>query len=79
VALFELNDFTMVYNTQIDLVSGLCPDWLVPSKVSNRVGVSLPSREHGNKSSFRNVVLQYLEFRTLDNVQELSDSEWLCS
>jgi hypothetical protein len=35
-------------------------------EVPNRVGVSLPSPEDGNRSSFRNVVFSsYLEFRNL--------------
>jgi hypothetical protein len=39
-------------------------------------GVSLPSPEDENKSSFRNVVFfSYLEFRTMDKVHNASDSE----
>jgi hypothetical protein len=42
----------------------------------NRVGVSLPSPEDGNRCIFRNVVVRsYLEFRTIDNVQKPSNSE----
>jgi hypothetical protein len=45
------------------------------SKGPNRVGVSLPSPEDGNRSSFRNVVFSsYLEFRTMSKVQEPSKS-----
>jgi hypothetical protein len=41
----------------------------------NRLGVSLPSSEDGNKTSFRNVVFSiYLEFPTMYKVQKLSDS-----
>jgi hypothetical protein len=43
--------------------------WAV-SKVPNRVGVSLSSPEDGNRSSFRNVVFKYLEFRTIDKSAE---------
>jgi hypothetical protein len=40
---------------------------LALSKGPNRVGVSLPSPEDGNRSSFRNVVFSsYLEFGTMD-------------
>jgi hypothetical protein len=42
----------------------------------NRIGVSLPSPEEGNRSSFRNVVFySYLEFRTMNKVQKPSDSD----
>jgi hypothetical protein len=41
-----------------------------------RVEVSLPSHEDGNRSGFRNVVFSsYLEFRTMDRVQNLSNSD----
>jgi hypothetical protein len=44
-------------------------------KGPNRVGVTLPSPEDGNMSSYRNVaVSSYLEFRTMDKVQNPSDS-----
>jgi hypothetical protein len=50
---------------------------LALSKGHNKVGVSLPSPEGGNRSSFRNVVFSnYLEFRTMDKVQKPSDSEF---
>jgi hypothetical protein len=42
----------------------------------NGVGISLPSPEDGNRSSFRNVVFsRYLEFRTMDKVHKPSDLE----
>jgi hypothetical protein len=44
---------------------------LALSKRPNRVGVSLPSPEDGNRSSFRNIFL-YLEFWTMDKVQKPS-------
>jgi hypothetical protein len=43
--------------------------------VKNTVGVSLPSPEDGNRSSFRNVVFLYLEFWTMEKVQIPSDPE----
>jgi hypothetical protein len=47
---------------------------------TNRVGVSLPSLEEGNRYSFRNVVSSsYLEFRTRDTVQNPSDLECKCT
>jgi hypothetical protein len=48
---------------------------LALSKEPNRVAVSLPSPEEGNRSSFRNAVFQYLEFRTMDKVQKPSNSK----
>jgi hypothetical protein len=49
---------------------------LALSKEPNRVGVSLPSPEDGNRSSFRNFVFcYYLEFRTMNKVQKPSHSE----
>jgi hypothetical protein len=47
------------------------------SKGPNRVGVSLPSPEDGNRSSFLNVVflLSYLEVRAMNKVHKPSDSE----
>jgi hypothetical protein len=43
---------------------------------SNRVGVSFPSPEDGNSSSFRNAVFfRYLKFRTMDKAQKSNDSE----
>jgi hypothetical protein len=43
---------------------------LALSERPKRVCVSLPSPEDGNRSSFRNVVFSmYLEFRTMDKVQ----------
>jgi hypothetical protein len=49
---------------------------LALSKRLNRIGVSLPSPEDGNRSSFLNVVFsRYLEFRTEDKAQKGSDSE----
>jgi hypothetical protein len=49
---------------------------LALSKGHNRVGVSLPSPEDGNRSSFRNVVFSsYLEFWTMHKAQKPSDSE----
>jgi hypothetical protein len=65
-------------------VTGLldfCPDPVDPkiSKGPNRVGVSLPSPEDGNRSSFRDVVFSgYLEFQTMDRVLKLSESEYAC-
>jgi hypothetical protein len=42
----------------------------------NRVGVSLPSPEDGNRSSFLNVMFSgYLEFRTMHKVQKPGNSE----
>jgi hypothetical protein len=49
---------------------------LTLSKSTNRVGASLPLPEDGNRISLRNVVFsRYLEFRTMDKVQKLGDSE----
>jgi hypothetical protein len=43
---------------------------------SNRAGVSFPSPEDGNTSSFPEVVFSsYLEFRTMDKVNKPSNSE----
>jgi hypothetical protein len=48
---------------------------LARPKGSNRVSVSFPSHEDGNRSSFRNVVFPtYFELRTMDKVQILNDS-----
>jgi hypothetical protein len=46
------------------------------SKGPNRVGVSFPSPENGNRSSIRNVVFSstYLQFRTMDKVQKPRNS-----
>jgi hypothetical protein len=42
----------------------------------NRLGVSLSLPDDGKRSSFRNVVFSgCLEFRTMDKVYKLSDSE----
>jgi hypothetical protein len=49
---------------------------LALSKGPNRVGISLPLPEDGNRPSFRNVVFQYLEFRAMDKVQILGSSEY---
>jgi hypothetical protein len=51
------------------------------SKGPNRVGVSFPSPEDGNRSSFRNALLSsYLEFQTLDKAHIPSDSAgWFLS
>jgi hypothetical protein len=56
-----------------------CVQWLrlAPSKTTNRVGLPPLSPEDGNKSSFRNVVFLYLEFRTMGTVQKPSDSEYV--
>jgi hypothetical protein len=49
---------------------------LVLSKGPKSVGVFLPSSEEGNKSSFRNILFRsFLEFRTTEKVQNLSNSE----
>jgi hypothetical protein len=49
---------------------------LALSKGLNRVGVSFPSPEDVNRSSFRNVVFSsYLEFLMKDTVHEPSDSQ----
>jgi hypothetical protein len=49
---------------------------LVLSKGPNRVDVSLPSPESGNRFSFRNVVCpSYLEFRAIGKVQKPSNFE----
>jgi hypothetical protein len=49
---------------------------LALSKGPNRVGLSLSSPEDGKRSSFRNIAFySYLEFRTMDAVHKLSDSE----
>jgi hypothetical protein len=46
------------------------------SKRPNRVKVSFPSPEDGNRPSFRNVLFSsYLEFRTIDIVHKRSHSE----
>jgi hypothetical protein len=46
------------------------------SKGPNRVDVSFPSPEDGNRSSLRNVVFSsYLEFRTMDEVHKPMDFE----
>jgi hypothetical protein len=45
------------------------------SKGPNRVYVSLPSPEKGNRSSFRNVVFWYLEFQAMNKFQKPSSSE----
>jgi hypothetical protein len=46
-------------------------------KGPNRIGVSLPSPEDRNRYCSRNIVLpSYLEFRTVERVQESSDSEY---
>jgi hypothetical protein len=76
----------MVYNTQDYCVFGLCPssgilkkhsrkhfgNWMFPSS-----GVSNPSSEEENVSSFRNVVFYcfFLEYQTMDKVQKVSNSE----
>jgi hypothetical protein len=65
----------MVYNKVAETV---LVQWLmsVLSKGPNRVGVSLPSPEGRNRSSFRNVVFSsYLEFRKIDEVYKHIDSE----
>jgi hypothetical protein len=46
---------------------------LALSKGPNRVCVSLPSPEDGNRSSFRNGIS--LEFRTMDKVKKPSDAD----
>jgi hypothetical protein len=49
---------------------------LAISKEPNKVGVSLPLSEDGNRSCFRKVVsYTYLEFLAMDKVQRPSDSE----
>jgi hypothetical protein len=49
---------------------------LALSKGPNEVGISLPSPEDRNRSSFRNTVFSsYLEFRTIDKVQKHNNSE----
>jgi hypothetical protein len=46
------------------------------SNCPNRLGISLPSPEAGNRSSLRNVVFSsYLEFRTINEVEKPNDSE----
>jgi hypothetical protein len=46
---------------------------LALSKGLNRVGVSVPSPENGNRSSFRNVAFSsYLELQTVDKIQKTS-------
>jgi hypothetical protein len=46
------------------------------SKGRNIVGVSVPSPEDGNYSSFRNFVpSSYLEFRTMNKVHKRSDPD----
>jgi hypothetical protein len=46
------------------------------SKRSNRLGVSIPSLEDGNRSNFRNVVCSaWLGFRTMNKIHKPSDSE----
>jgi hypothetical protein len=57
-------------------INKICKVSLAFSKGPNRVGVSIPSSEDGNWSSFRNVVFSsYLEFRTMDNVHKPSHSK----
>jgi hypothetical protein len=47
------------------------------SEGTKRVGVSLPSPEDGERSSFRSFVFSsYLELQTIDKVHKPSDSEW---
>jgi hypothetical protein len=47
------------------------------SKGPDRVGVPCYSPEDGNKCSFRNIMFfSYLEFRTMDKIQKLGDSEF---
>jgi hypothetical protein len=52
-------------------------DWsLAFTKGPNGAGVSLPSPEDGNRSSFRNFSFSNcFEFRTMDEVQNLNDSK----
>jgi hypothetical protein len=46
--------------------------------ICNRVDISLPSPEDGNKSSFQNVVFSsYLVFQMMDKVHKLNYSEYL--
>jgi hypothetical protein len=55
-----------------------CVRWLrlALSKGPNGAGVSLPSPEDKNRSSFRNVVLSnYLEFQTFGKVQKRGEFE----
>jgi hypothetical protein len=50
---------------------------LALSKGHNRVGVSIPLSEDGNRSLFRNIVFSsYLEFRTMGKVPKPTDSEF---
>jgi hypothetical protein len=44
---------------------------LALSKGPNRVGVSLPSPEDGNRTCFQNVFFSYFEFQTMDKVHKL--------
>jgi hypothetical protein len=51
---------------------------LAHSKGPKRVGVSFPSPEDGNRSSFQNnEFTSHLEFLTLDNAHKASDSDTL--
>jgi hypothetical protein len=50
---------------------------LALSKGHNREGVCFLSPEHRNKSSFRTIVLSsYLEFRTMEEIHKICDSEY---
>jgi hypothetical protein len=50
--------------------------WLAISKRPNRIGVSLPSPEDVNRSSFRNVAFSsYLELRKMKKGHKSSDSD----
>jgi hypothetical protein len=45
------------------------------SKGPNRLGVSLPSPDGGNRSSYRDAFSSHSEFRTTDKVHEPRDTE----
>jgi hypothetical protein len=49
---------------------------LALSKGPNKVGISFPLPEDGNRTSLRNVMSSiYFEFRLMDKVQKSSNSE----
>jgi hypothetical protein len=66
----------MVYNTLNHWICGLCPSVIEvsPFQGAQREGVSLPSSEDGNKSSFRNVAFSSsLKILTMNEVYKPSD------
>jgi hypothetical protein len=76
---------TMVHDIQDYWVFGLCPlSGILKNRRTQRFGNWVSFRpqvspalspEHGNISSFRNVVFCFLEYRTMDKVQKPSSPE----